>query len=166
MISGAFGLYIMSVAGAVVIAAVAEIIMPEGKTAKYVKSALSVFLVFIIISPLSQMFLQGISFDNLFSSDVLQTDYSFIAGINESKAKALEKSAANYLKQKGYENISVNVLYTGDKEGIKVIGVNIDLTKFEFKDGDRHIHIIDNIIGLVSVYLNVAKENIYIYGKD
>lgn len=166
MISGSFGMYIMSVVGAVVLATVAEVLMPEGKTAKYVKSAVSIFLVLIIISPISKMLSGEVSFKDIFGSEITTVDYRIISKINESKADALEDNTEKHLKSCGYENINVNILYTGGKEGIKVDYVHIDFTKFEFKESGAHIHIIDNIVDIVSVYLGVAKENIYTYGAD
>lgn len=166
MITGSFGVYILSIVGAVVLTSVADIIMPEGKTSKYVKNALSIFLVLIIISPISQMLSGGVNFDNFFETDNIQTDYSFILKLNEQKAEALEQNTKSHLKQAGYENITVNILYTGNTEGIKVDYVHLDLTKFEFNANDEHIHIIDNIIKCVSVFLNISKEKIYTYGTN
>lgn len=166
MITGSFGLYIMSVVGAVILSTIAEIIMPEGKTAKYVKNTLSIFLVMIIISPISQLLTGDINFNDFFKNESIETNYSFILKLNEKKAEALEKDTQNYLQQNDYDNITVNILYTGNEEGIKIDFVHLDLTKFEFKENDLHIHIIDNIIDLVSRYLNIAKENIYTYGAN
>lgn len=166
MIGGDFGVYILTITGAVVIIAVSEILMPEGKTAKYVKSALSVFLVFIIISPIANFFNKGIDYKDIFKQDVLQSDYTFTAKLNEQRAKAMEKSAQKYLEQKGYENILVKVLYSGSKEGIEVDFIHLDLTYFEFNGDSQHIYIIDNIIDLTAEYFNVSKERVYTYGEN
>jgi len=156
----------MSVVGAVVLTTVAEILMPEGKTAKYVKNTLSIFLVLIIISPISKIMTGEINFNNFFNSESYQTDYSFISKLNEKKVTAIEEDTENYLKSNGYENITVNILYTGTAEGVNIDYVHLDLTKFEFKDNTVHIYIIDNIIDTVTIYLGIAKENIYRYGAD
>lgn len=166
MISGTFGTYILSIVGAVVLATVAEVLMPEGKTAKYVKNTLSIFLVLIIISPISKMIAGDIVIKDIFSSEVIQTDYSFISKLNEKKAQTLENNTERHLNLNGYSNTSIKILYTGNEKGIKIDYVHIDLTKFEFNGEGPHIHIIDNIKNLVSVYLGISKEYIYTYGAD
>lgn len=161
-----FGLYVLSIVGAVVLMTVADIIMPDGETAKYIKSTLSIFLVLIIITPIANFLSGSTDLSGFLINEKVQTDYSFINKLNEKKADALEEKTENYLKQKGYTNVGVNILYTGSTEGIEIDYVHLDLINLVFNSNDEHINIIDNIVEYVSVYLNVTKENIYTYGAD
>lgn len=167
MTGGSFGVYILSIAGAVVIMTVADIIMPEGQTSKYLKSILSLFLVLIIISPLPDMLKKGADINSYFTENAFESDYtSFITSLNAKKAAAVEEKTEKYLEGLGYKGIEVRLVYTGNTEGINIDYVHLDLTNLVFNNNGEHINIIDNIVEYVSVYLGAAKENIYTYGAD
>ena len=44
--------YIIGILGIVIISVLVEIILPSGQTAKYIKSLLSVFVVFVLVNPI------------------------------------------------------------------------------------------------------------------
>jgi Stage III sporulation protein AF (Spore_III_AF). len=93
-----FGLYILSIAGAVVLMTFADIIMPEGQTAKYIKSTLSIFLVLIILSPIADFFSGGVDLSGFSANSTVQTDYGFINKLNARKAEALEEKNGKLFK--------------------------------------------------------------------
>ncbi|NLK18080.1 MAG: hypothetical protein GX304_06170 [Clostridiales bacterium] len=162
--NNAFGTYVFSIAGAVVLTTIADLLMPEGKNSKHVKNALSIFLALIIISPLAKVASGEIKISDLFDGTAIEVDYSFISKLNERKVRSLEQSLERHLAEKGYPSIKVRILYTDNKEGINMDYAHIDLTSFEFNTGEPHIHIIDEIVGIASAYLKLPRERIYTYG--
>lgn len=161
-----FGTYVFSIAGAVVLITIADLIMPEGKSSKHVKSALSIFVALIILSPLAKIAAGEVRLTDLFDSEAVEVDYSFISRLNEKKVRALEDDLEKRLSAEGYPGIKIRILYTDNKEGINMEYAHVDLTSFEFNSGQPHIHIIDNIVGIVGAYLDLPKERIYTYGAN
>lgn len=166
MIGSAFGMYIMSIVGAVVLMTVADIILPEGQTAKYTKSALSIFLVLIIISPISKIMSGEVDIGSIFKSESVQADYSFTQNLNRIKADSLEKGLEKHLEKNGYKNVKANILYTESAEGITVDFVHIDLTNVVFIKETEHINIIYEVTNISSEYCVVQKERVFTYGAS
>jgi hypothetical protein len=158
--------YILCIAAVAVLCAAAEIMMSDGKTQKYVKYALSIIMVFIIINPLAEIFRRGADINQIIKEDIVQNDYAYIGVINEQRARALERAVQSHLKSKGFGGVKARIIYTGDKQGITVDYVYLDLTNFEFNGGGEHIHIIDNVIGLTADYLNISRERVGVYGEN
>lgn len=97
--------WIISVVGVICLGILLQIVLPEGKTAKYVKGAFSLLVIFVIISPLPAL-LKG---DMKFVGDIqFEIDSDYIDSTYANYAARLEEQLIDYLKDEGY-NVRVKI---------------------------------------------------------
>lgn len=90
--------WIISIVGVICLGVLLEIVLPEGKTAKYVKGAFSLLVIFVMISPLPAL-LKGESAQNL--ADWLKVDDGYAAVAYLDYADRLEDAAEALLEKEG-----------------------------------------------------------------
>lgn len=166
MITGGFGTYILSITGVVILLSIADIIVPKGKTAKYIKSAMSILLILIIITPISKIKSGELGIGGIFDSDTSYTEVNFSNNLNRMKIEQMEKTTSAYLTTKGYKNITIKILYSIINNEIIIDFVHIDFTKFVSSGSGEHIQTIQKIIAYVAEYLNVPIERVFTYGAN
>lgn len=115
--------WIISIVGVICLGVLLEIVLPEGKTSKYVKGTFSLLVIFVIILPLPKLLNGEIDlgkYEEIFKvDDSVQTTYfeKYTAGVEEQLKIELRTS--------GYEtSVKVNV-----KEG-KLQSVYIEVFNF------------------------------------
>ncbi len=89
------GEWVISVAGVIMLGVLLEIVLPEGKTAKYVKGAFSLLVVFAIAAPLPKLLNKDLT-ASIDSSDI-RVDSQFVQDTYNSYASRLEDAIEEYL---------------------------------------------------------------------
>lgn len=130
--------WIEQIAVAVIIASIFEMILPDGKTKKYVKMILGVFIIFNMISP----FVNGSSLYNFSVNDIVEnymneikvdTTNSVDDKVEELYIKELEKDIIKTVEEQGYVVEKCNIdakVYSDEKEaGISSINIIISSKK-------------------------------------
>ena len=121
------GVWIMSIVGVICLGLLLEIVLPEGQTAKYVKGAFSLLVVFVIAAPLPNLLgkdwklnLDGYSFE--IDEDYINSTY---AAFSQNSGDDLEK----YLLESGYVcDVEVKL-----KEGTPAAYAQINVVVRNFK---------------------------------
>ena len=121
------GVWIMSVVGVICLGLLLEIVLPEGQTAKYVKGAFSLLVVFVIAAPLPNLLgkdwklnLDGNSFE--IDEEYINSTY---AAFSQNTGDDIEK----YLLESGYVcDVKVKL-----KEGTPAAYASIDVAVRNFK---------------------------------
>lgn len=130
--------WIEQIAVAVIIASIFEMILPDGKTKKYVKMILGVFIIFNMISP----FVNGSSLYNFSVNDIVgnymneitvDTTNSVDDKVEELYIKELEKDITKTVEEQGYVVEKCNIdakVYSDEKEaGISSVNITISSKK-------------------------------------
>ena len=104
--------WILGVVGMVLIVTLAEIIVPEGETAKYVKGVISLMIVYIIVLPIPTLLSTKIDINSFFdfSSESYEIDSDFIQIIKEDKQCALSDSLKSVFRDSGLTTPSALVV--------------------------------------------------------
>lgn len=130
--------WIEQIAVAVIIASIFEMILPDGKTKKYVKMILGVFIIFNMISP----FVNGSSLYDFSVNDIVENYMNEITvnptnsvddKVEELYIKELEKDITKTIEEQGYVVEKCNIearVYSDEKEaGISSVNITISSKK-------------------------------------
>ncbi len=93
--------WIISIVGVILLGVLLEIVLPEGKTAKYVRGAFSLLIVFAIAAPLPALFKKDFSFT--LDSGAVTADETFEQTTYDRYALRLGAAVEEYLRDEGME---------------------------------------------------------------
>ena len=117
----------MSIVGVICLGVLLEIVLPEGQTAKYVKGAFSLLVVFVIAAPLPALFKNDFKFS--VDSSAFVVDEEYINSTYTLYTEGVRERAVYALKSNGYD-VAVEIELT---EGTPVKINRISVTVFNFK---------------------------------
>ena len=143
--------WILSVVGMVLTVTLAEIMLPEGQTAKYVKGVISLMVVYVVILPIPVLLSAKFDVNSFFnfSSSSYETDLGFIQIIKEDKQSALSGSLERVFADSGLGSAGVSIIL-GEKDDVEC--VFLSASKEEIEDA----------ISITLSYLNVKEDRIVI----
>lgn len=127
--------WIEQIAVAVIIASIFEMILPDGKTKKYVKMILGVFIIFNMISP----FVNGSSLYDFSVNDIVENYMNEITvdatnsvddKVEELYIKELEKDIIKTVEEQGYvvEKCNIEAKVYSDEQEAGISSVNITIS--------------------------------------
>jgi len=159
--------WIEQIAVAVIIASIFEMILPDGKTKKYIKMILGVFIVFNMISPfvngstLYDFNVNDIVSDYMGEIKVNDTDSSIDSKVEELYIEELEKDIVNTIEEQGYIVSSCDieaVVYSDNEEaGISKINITISSKNDDSTEESEHLEISD--VEEVEIEVNIDNTN-------
>lgn len=153
--------WVLSIVGVVVIGVVVELIMPEGNISKYIKGFLAIFIVFIMISPLT-----NITIDDVFSPGdyVLNLDNDFLQEVNEDRIREYKLLLQETLSEEGYKDVSIT-FDTKSKNGkLEIVSIFVDLSKVVLNEKVENINIYNNIKNIIKNVIQIDSEDIIFSG--
>ena len=126
---------------AVVIATIIEIIIPEGKNKKYIKTVIGIYILFVIVSPLISKFgKSNIKFNSI-------VEYSE-KELNKYNINKLEINTNAYIENTYEDKIKEEIDNSLKEKGYTMINIDIEI---EIKDEKKY--------GLINkLYIKLAKE--------
>ena len=133
--------YILSIAGVVLLAAVITIIAPGGKMGKFLKGAVKLVILFVMVSPLASIFSEG---KFAFETAQIGIDEDYLAHCAELLAEEDEAAIIGYLSEEYGVTAEAQVSRRADGE-FSYEKILIKITDFGIIGQDEHIHIIEEI---------------------
>ncbi len=152
-----FAAWGLTVLGLATVTTVAEMLLPQGKTRKVIRSVFASLTALVMITPVPSLIKNGVDFD--FVNDSVTTDAQYLEYVESQKARLLSSAAENYLKNNGYEGVNINV----ELDGFKVKKAIVEFDRTGMTDNDGHINK-SEIIGLIADYFDIGKEAVMTYG--
>lgn len=155
----AFAAWGLTILGLAVIATVAEILLPQGKTRKVIRSVFAAAAALVIVTPVPRLIKNGFKFD--FDAEV-QPDTSYLEYIEKTKKEMLADSAYKYLEANGHpcDGIKITLELSGE---YSVKSAVVEFSRTGINDNGEHINK-SEIIGLIADYFGIGKEAIMSYG--
>ena len=130
--------WIEQIALAVIIASIFEMILPSGKSQKYIKMVLGIFIIFNIISPF-------VDANSLYNFDVNELMENYTENIETSSGiSTQDKIEEAYIKE-----LETDIINTVEKEGYNVSSCDIDAV----------IYSDDNNAGINSINIVLLSKN-------
>ncbi len=114
--------WILSIVGMVLTVTLAEIMLPEGQTAKYVKGVISLMVVYVVLLPIPTLLHTKFDVKGFFnfSSASYESDPAFIQIIKEDKQSVLSESLTAVFREKGLNSAGVKVIL-GESENVRMV---------------------------------------------
>lgn len=156
--------YIWGVCGAVVITALAVLLLPEGKTGKFIHGILKLFCLLVMLTPLFglfEQFLAGGSPGGADTSAGAELDDEFIEYMFSRRAREEEQDLEDWTAEEFGVTAEAQVLWEYAEYSYNVTEVKINIKNFGMNGEDEHIFIIGQIETRLKEWLPEAEVTVY-----
>ena len=148
--------YVLSIAGVVFLGVMLDVISPEGKMNTFIKSIFSIFLLFVMTSPIVNLVSKN-SLSKLFDTEViLQEEY--LSEVNNQILNEYEHKLIKMIETKGILNIDVEITGNMTEENRSVEKVVVNTQNMVLINSDKHINKYEVITECVEEILGVGRE--------
>lgn len=146
--------WIFNIGTTVLLVSVITILLPDGKTGKFIKSIFSILILFVAIKPMATF--SKIQLDNniVYSEEIdieIQKDY--IKFTFEKKKAEYEQNCYKILENLGVSNAKIEIFYSDTDLVFNIENVKIDLSNSVIISDKEHIFIIEEIKEKITSYL-------------
>ncbi len=155
--------YILAVCGAVLIATLVNILLPEGNVGKFINGILRVFCVFILMLPIYNLFKEWQ--ENGFSSTTngkIELDTRFLEHNYAIWAVEKEKQIKNVVENEFKIEVTVVLHWTYARQEFIVQKIEIKIESFGIIPVDEHIYTIQQVQKRVQ---KIVNTEVVVYGK-
>lgn len=152
-------IWVLNLVGVSLMGILLEILLPTGKTNKYIKGVLALVTVYVVVSPIIKIFNNEISIKNFFTTDIV-IDEEFIFKTSQSYFEKEEKRLEDILEKNGIENVKVNIVQSINSQN-KIEFVKICTKNMTLKKDYSNIDIIGKIEEIVKSRLKIDSGRIY-----
>lgn len=155
--------YILAVCGAVILSALALILLPEGKTGKFINGILKLFCLLVMLVPLLALFRSGGSAGDLFAGGqaAAEPDAAFIEYMFSRRAEQEEGLVeADVFEAYGVE-VSAQIGWESADYAFTVKNVQVKIENFGIYGQDEHIMIIEQIGERIGARYEGAEVSVY-----
>lgn len=152
-------IWVLNLVGISLMGILIEILLPSGKTNKYIKGVLSLVTISVVISPIISIFTNQSAIKNFFDQDIV-VDEQFVASTNQSSNQREEKLIESMLESQGFKGVEINILPSSDSQN-KIEFVKICTKNMVIDSENSNIDIKGKITSLVSKRLKIDVGKIY-----
>ncbi len=153
--------WILGIAGVVLVGVLVEMLLPQGKLNKLLKSVVAVATILIIVSPLKNINPSTLDFSKLF--EPIAIDNSYIKEKQKKMIDSLQLEIENNLSSNGYQNVSIKIDGTINGENCNISKVFVDLENLVLLDEKLNIDKYTNIVAIIKKSIDIEEENIIFY---
>lgn len=152
--------WLLNIVGIVFISVILDVVLPDGKTNQFIKHVFSVFMLFVVVSPVSNWV--SSAFNVEVSSGV--TDSNFLYVTNLEKINALEKDIVSKIESGGISNVSVIINGNVFEEVLTINSVYVDVSNVVSENNLTKSEVKDFVLDKILINVDVVKEDIVFYG--
>ena len=151
--------YILSVLGIVVAGVFIDVLLPSGTISKYIKGIYSIFVVAVLISPITKL----LDKDFKLSYTQIQTDEKLLNYIYNNRAKSQESDLEEYFEVEGFKGVDIQLEFSIENDTLIYNACKINLKNLEINADKQHINKYEFIKSTVTNATNLTEEEIKIY---
>ena len=167
----AFGGWIMSIVGCILLTALIDTLLEDGETKKFVKIVCSLLIFTVILTPITTLFSSDTSVLNVFDESVGEgefSDYSFkeqvfLANLRQKEQERIKIKVLNSLEAKGIYGINLEVVQDYAKDG-EILKIIVNANALVINDKNVNIDILKEIKDEVTSSFNVEESSVEILG--
>ena len=152
--------YILSVLGIVLVSVLIEIILPSGQTAKYIKSVFSIFVVYVLISPVLTMIKKDYDITKYMQQGNIEVNQTLLNNIYKDQIEAKTLDIQNTLEKAGYSGVKVSIIYKIVDDKIFLEKVKINLDNLVITSPNTNINKYQHIRQVVAQSIEIKEEDI------
>ncbi len=153
--------WILGIAGIVLVGVLVEVLLPQGKLNKLLKSFVAVATILVIVSPLKNIDPNTLDFSKLF--DPIKIDNNFVEERQKGMIISLQEEIEKNLNSNGYLNVKVKIDGVVSAEKCEIKNVFVDLENLVLLDEKLNIDKYTNIVAIIQKSIDVNKEDIIFY---
>jgi hypothetical protein len=152
--------WIISICGIVLVGVLIEVVLPDGRTSKLLKTIVGIFSVLIIILPLKNFDFGTLDFSGLTD---LVIDEEFVKERESEKIAYVENELENNLELNGYLNVSVKIDGEYNSDELQISSLYVDIENMVLNDEALNINKYTNIVAIIKASVEVSEENVIFY---
>ncbi|MDR3318355.1 MAG: stage III sporulation protein AF [Clostridiales bacterium] len=154
--------WILSICGVVLLGALIDILIPDGKMRKFTKSVFAVIVLFVILRPLPALIDSGFGFK--IDGGGINIDDGIAEITYKQKIGLLESDLKRTLDMSGYSGVKVTITVDKYYEDMRILSVACDLTELTLSGSASENKRYEDIARIASQKLSIAKESVVFYG--
>lgn len=155
--------WVLSVAGMCLLSVAIDLIMPDGKTNKSIKSVFSYAIVLVVILPLPKLLKNNFNLDDVFSEYEFEIQDSYIYNVNQAKLDQWTKDINDDLNSRGIYGAVISISANIFDVDMQINNVFVDLYNVVITDNSKNINIKTEVVSVVLNYLNIDKGKVIFY---
>ena len=153
--------WVLSVVGVALVSVLADVMLPDGDTKKYARTAISAVIALTVFAPALNLFTSFPEEIFAFESQATTLQQPYLDSVSEKRSELLRKQIASILQKNGVGGAVVSCFVGAD--GI-LSSAEIDLSKATCKDcGSEGLRA--KVIGVLTAELGEIVEKVVIYEK-
>ena len=103
--------YISSILGAVLLGVVIEVVMPNGDMQKYIRGMYSIFVIFILMTPIANLVKADFDVNKYFTTEAVVISDDYIEYITRTRAESMSTYLESKLADDGLKCVDIEVAY-------------------------------------------------------
>ena len=152
--------WILSIAGVICLSVIAEFILPDGQTNKYVRGIFSFVILLIIMSPLPKLLKKDFDLSKIFDyKSSIKADEDYLYQINLDKLAYYKSEIEKDIKSHGYDNVQVYLNCNIRDKNMEFKSITVDLKNLVIRANSEHKNIAKIRQDITKIILNYVKIN-------
>lgn len=152
--------WIISVTVATLLSAMVDVIMPQGKMLKIIKSVMGIFILIVIITPVKNFDLSKLDLSKINGFSI---DNKFIEERSSDIFNSLKKEIESNLDSNGYKQVYVQINGNFSGGNLEVYSVYVDLENSVISEDMANINKYTNIVAIIKKTIDVDDEKVIFY---
>ncbi len=153
--------YILSIVSVILLTAAVGIILPEGKTGKFIKGIFAVATLVVILTPLTKIGDYIPAFETESGDVEIGYDEEYLDYMYDKKSEVYAAEIESYIQEKGCES-DVEIVYDCADYEFHIVKVSTNLYFSGISEEDEHIYIMSEIQKAVAQYCGIEEEKVQI----
>lgn len=150
--------YLLTLLGIVLLGVLIEVILPSGTTSKYISGIFSIFVMFVILSPILTWIRSDYKLSDYFTKTDVQLNEKLLYNINNSKLGEIEQIIIEELNTNGYTNVKIDIQFEMEADNVKITQVLVDLQNLVINQNTVNINKYVYIRQVVMSHIAVTEE--------
>ena len=150
--------YILSILGIVLLGIIIDVIIPNGSINKYIKSIYAIFVVAVIISPLSKVLNQEHDFSIKY--DDFEISQDLLNYIYNARVDNLEVDMTKVLEHDGISGIVININFSSENNQLTYLSCIVDTKNIVISSDKQHINSYEYITRVISENTGLEDKEI------
>ncbi len=155
--------YLLTIVGVVFLMVVIELVLPDSKVSKYIKSIFAIFIVVVIISPIAKLANSDWDWNKIFDSMEYKIDETFVSNINIDNLDNFERELENFINE-SYKGAKVSISADFEGDVMKINYIFVDLSELVINEKLQHINYYTAVKELVKKQVDIDDEKVVVYG--
>ena len=156
--------WILNILSVVVLSLLVDIILPDGKSSKFIKGVFGYLIIIVILAPVFNFLTKKeFNLDNVFQTSGTHIQEDYVASIKKQYLSQLENKIAKEIETLGLKNIKIGVVGDIFSEKLTILNVNVDLSEMVISEDSKNINIKTSITDIVLKNIKINKELIVFY---